>query len=64
MKLFGTIGEGKLNFTWDDEKRLPGRDNNWIRSLRMTQGLIGRNKTSIPGQRTVGGNKMSWKSIG
>lgn len=64
MKLFGIIGEGKFTFSREDEKRLPGRDNNWSGPLRMNKVLIGRNKTSVQGERTVVGNKVRWKSIG
>lgn len=64
MEVLGIIGEGKFTFSREDEKRFPGRENNWSRPLRLNKVLIGRNKTSIRGVRTVVGNKVRWKSIG
>lgn len=45
-----------LHFLGSMKKKFPDRDNNWSRPLRISKILVGRNKTSVPGERTVGGN--------
>lgn len=61
MKLFGITGAGTFIFSWEDEKSFPGRDNNLSRPSKMSKGLIGSYKASVPGERTVIGNKRRWR---
>lgn len=61
MKLFRIEGEGKFIFSKEDEKRLSGRCNNWSRPLRWVKYWLADRRLVLPGERTVGGNKVMWE---
>ena len=53
MKLFGITGAGAFIFSREDEKNFPGRNNDSSRPSKMNKGLIGPQKSTVPGERTM-----------